>query len=103
MKSSEKPTVTAQQRGQLITHPAFGTITVSRPTSSPGKILFGSDIDHQHYVSVRIHDAEINRDLHRDWLHPGKTILEFSMSEVQWAKFVSGAGISQATQITLDM
>jgi methyl-accepting chemotaxis protein len=43
----------------------------------------------------------MERDLNRDWVFPTGGILEFSMSEAQWARFVAGAGRSQATPITL--
>jgi hypothetical protein len=64
-------------------------ISASRVTSHPGAVLFDSDIRHQHYVTVNISGARRQRDLNRDWLHTDKTEIEVSMSEAQWASFVS--------------
>lgn len=83
------------------THPAFGLVTVSRPQANPGVNLFGSDLSHNHLISVTIQTAKNERELGRDWQFPTGTLLEFHMSEAQWAKFVSGAGRSQATPVTL--
>ena len=83
-------------------HPAFGLISVTRPQSSPGVTLFGSDLQHQGYISVEVKTASMDRELNRDWYYPADTVLRFSMSEAQWARFVSGAGRSQATPVTLE-
>lgn len=83
------------------THPAYGLISVSRPQSSPGTNLFGSDLSHQHFIAVHIQTAAVDRSLSRDWVYPEEHVLEFYMSEAQWAKFVAGGGRSQATPITL--
>lgn len=100
----QEPTLIEDSHGSSIeTHPAYGVVTVTRPQSNPGATLFGSDLQHQHFISVQIQTAVVKRDLNRDWTHPRKTILEFNMTEAQWAKFVSGAGRSQATPVTLDM
>jgi len=105
MSTLQEPTQTTTDgygdKRTKLNHPAFGVVTVTRPQSSPGTTLFGSDLQHQHFISVQIQTAEMERDLSRDWVFPRGTVLEFSMSEAQWARFVSGAGRSQATPITL--
>jgi len=105
MITPQKPTLTVTDgygsNKTKLNHPAFGVVTVTRPSSSPGTTLFGSDLQHQHFISVSIQTAEMERDLNRDWVFPTGGVLEFSMSEAQWARFVSGAGRSQATPITL--
>lgn len=84
------------------THPAYGVIEVTRPSSSPGRYLFDSEIPHQHYITVRIKEAVKERSLHNTWVYPQETLCEFSMSESQWGKFVSGAGRYVATPVTID-
>ena len=105
MSTPQEPTLTVTDgygnNKTKLNHPAFGVVTVTRPQSSPGTTLFGSDLQHQHFISVSIQTAEMERDLKRDWVFPTGGILEFSMSEAQWARFVAGAGRSQATPITL--
>jgi len=99
---NQAPTVSTKNDNQVYNHPAYGVITVTRPQCSPGVNLFGSDLSHGHFISVTIQTAELERDLHRDWVFPRGQVVEFSMSEAQWGKFVSGAGRSQATPITLN-
>lgn len=72
------------------THPAFGSIHASRVTSNPGVVLFDSDVQHQHFVRVRIGRMTRKRELGRDWLHAtARDLIEVDMSEAQWASFVS--------------
>lgn len=78
-------------------HPAYGMIGATRVSHSPpGKALFDSDVQHQHYVVLRIDRATRRRDLHRDWVHSsgfGK-IVEVAMSEAQWASMISSMNTS---------
>ena len=64
--------------------------------------LFGSDIGHQHFVTVTLREAHIEQSLGRGWIHQDEHIAEFHMSEAQWAKFVSCGGRGSATPVTLD-
>jgi hypothetical protein len=88
------------KRGTRQTHPAFGVIQANRVSSSPpGQVLFGSDIRHQHFVTLTISEADRERDLNRDWVYGGRTITEVWMSEAQWAQMVSSmnAGTTEVT------
>jgi hypothetical protein len=86
-----------------VTHPAFGAISTSRPScGGEGMVLFGSDIGHQHFVSITLKEAHLEQHLGRDWINTGKVIAEFHLSEAQWAKFVSCGGRGSATPVTLD-
>lgn len=76
------------------THPAFGMIGAYRVTSTPGAVLFDSDLTHHHSVVLRISTAERHRDLNRDWMHSKKEFVEVQMSEAQWAAFVSSMNTS---------
>jgi hypothetical protein len=81
-------------------HPAWGRVTVTRSQGTP-VALFDSDIKHQHTVNVSLHTAKRKRDLHRDWIHTGKTKFEFQMSESQWAEFVASVGQGSGTSCTI--
>ena len=81
-------------------HPAWGLIGASRVTSTPGAVLFDSDVKHQHYVTVRLSTVSRRRDLHRDWLYPEREIVEVAMSEAQWASFVSSMNAGQGVPCT---
>lgn len=96
------PEYIEKKGGTVEVHPAYGVVQVSRRSSSPGMNLFGSDLSHQHYITVTVSKASIRRDLHRDWTFPDGDLVEFSLSEAQWAKFVAGASQSFATEVTLE-
>lgn len=80
-------------------HPAFGCIEVSRVSGTT--TLFGSDFEHHNFISVRVRRAELNRDLNRDWHFGKEEIVEFWLSEAQWATFVSSFSVGSGTPITL--
>ncbi len=75
-------------------HPAFGMIGASRVSGHA--VLFDSDVEHQHFVILRIGRATRKRDLHRDWIHSGNRadIVEVAMSEAQWASMISSMNTS---------
>ena len=76
-------------------HPAYGAIRAARITSTPGAVLFDSDIRHQHLVRLTVTRMDRQRDLNRDWLRPGMLpLIEVDMSEAQWASFVSSLNTS---------
>lgn len=74
-------------------NPAYALIGAYRTQGTP-TTLFDSDIQHSHTVVVKIEHAERARDLHRDWIHGRKQIIEIQMSEAQWASFVSSMNSS---------
>lgn len=82
-------------------HPAWGVIGVGRVQGSSAA-LFDSEIQHQHYMVLRIRQARRKRDLNRDWIHGDiRPIIEVAMSEAQWAAFVSSAGKGDGTPCTI--
>lgn len=88
----QEPTCTEEdmaggRKATKMTHPSFGMISVSRVSGRTN--LFGSDFEHQNYVVITINDADLHRDLSRDWVFPRKQVIEVAMSEAQWATFVS--------------
>lgn len=103
-RDTQQPT-TSQQYGRTEEeHPAWVLVGASRVSSSPpGKALFDSDIRHQHYVVVQVQQAVRQRDLQHDWLHArGPRIVEFAMSEAQWASFVSSMNVGDGVPATLE-
>lgn len=81
------------ERGDEV-HPAFAQIHASRVSSTPGQVLFDSDIKHGHTVRLTINRAVRKRDLNQDWIYGGKELIEVEMSEAQWASFVSSMNTS---------
>ena len=99
-RSVEIPKEERSERGVRETHPAYGMIGASRVSGHA--VLFGSDFTHQHFVTLRISEAEMHRDLSRDWPHAGRQLIEVSMSEAQWAAFVSSLNMGDGVQCTLE-
>jgi hypothetical protein len=94
------PTVSESGEEQ---HPAWVLVGASRVSHGPpGAVLFDSDIRHQHYVAVRVKRATRKRDLNRDWKYGHETIVEFAMSEAQWASFVSSMNSGDGVPATLE-
>ena len=79
--------------GEYESNPAWALIGAYRTQGTPTTV-FDSDIQHQHTVVVKVEHAERARDLHRDWIHARKQIIEIQMSEAQWASFVSSMNSS---------
>lgn len=97
---AEHPTIVREgDSSSLETHPAFGQIGASRVTGHA--YLYGSDFSHQHYVTVRISGSELKRSLSNDWPHPTRELIEVSLSEAQWATFVSSLNCGSGVQCTI--
>jgi hypothetical protein len=73
-------------------HPAFGLVSLHRISSTPGAVLFQSDVRHPEYVQIVVHEATRKRDLSRDWVHPERAVCEISLSTAQFASFVASTG-----------
>lgn len=101
----QEPEVTEITKGahrgaKLLRHPAYGQIGAFR--SQGGNIaLYGSDFRHNSSVTIRISESEVTRDLSSDWPHATREIVEVTLSEAQWATFVSSLNMGDGTQCTL--
>lgn len=98
----EEPTVEHVTNSEsIVRHPAYAQISASRV--SGGTHLYGSDFSHQHYVTIRICESSLRRNLSRDW--PQGSIaagfVEVDLSEAQWAEFVSSMNFGSGVQCTL--
>jgi hypothetical protein len=78
-------------------HDAFGVVRVSKSQGTP-RTLFGSALRHQQTVDIELSRAHLNRD----WVHGEETIVRWSMSETQWARFVASQGDGTGTPVTLE-
>lgn len=85
--------------GRSFTHPAFGQIQANRVQGST--TLYDSDFIHHNYITIRVTESQLNRDLSRDWHYSGKTLIEVKLSEAQWATFVSSMNMGGGVPCTL--
>lgn len=98
MRDVQEPTV--NDLGDEV-HPAFGRMVITHRSSTPPVALFDSEIRHNHTVVLTLHTASRKRGLNRDWIHPGKHVVEIEMSEAQWAAMVSSIGNGGGTSCTI--
>jgi len=85
---------------ERLRHPAFAQIGASRV--SGGRVsLYGSDFNHNAYITLRIARSEMQRDLSHDWPFERDQIIEVALSEAQWATFVSSPNMGSGVQCTL--
>lgn len=85
---------------QTVRHPAFGMLGASRVSGRT--TLFGSDFVHQNFISVTLYEAHIHRSLSHDHHFADKIIAQWSMSEAQWATFVSAMNVGHGVPVTLE-
>ncbi|CAA2141399.1 hypothetical protein [Hyphomicrobium sp. ghe19] len=100
MRPVQEIEVEKTDRGIRMTHPAFGQLGAFR--TSGRRTLYGSDFEHNAYITIRLSASELNRDLSRDWPYAKKQLFEISLSEAQWATFVSALNVGEGVQCTID-
>ena len=86
---------------QINSHESFGAIRISRGRGSPA-VLFGSSIKSHSFIQIEISNCEEKRYLNTNWYHPTKKLIEFRMSENQFAQMLTQIG-STATPITFKL
>lgn len=104
-RPEQEPTVSEGRTGKcdphgVFEHPAYGTITMTTRTGGVGT-LFGSDLGHNQRITISISTAKLHRDLHHDWIHPDKNIIEIEMSHAQFAQFITSNGNGSGTPVTI--
>jgi len=85
--------------GDTYEHPAFAQIGASRV--SGGATLYGSDFQHQHFVTITIYRSELKRNLSMDWHYGHDELISVALSEAQWAAFVSSMNVGTGVCCTL--
>jgi len=70
-------------------HPSFGKIQFNR-TNGNGTSFFGSELEQDHYISMELHHAEIERELYQDrYYTKGVPIVRIRMSSGQFAEMLT--------------
>lgn len=87
--------------GREWTHPAYGQISAGRVTSSAGEFLYGSDFKHRNFIVLRIARSSLVRSISSEHFHQGEEIVEVSLSEGQWATFVSSLNAGSGVPCTI--
>lgn len=87
-EKAEPPKVTPAQDSVKVEHPSYGVVSASSCSGTPAR-LFDCGADVSRYVTVRVSTAILYQGDHRDIVHQDNTLIEFEMSELQWAEFIS--------------
>jgi len=87
---------------KTIEHPAFGSINISRVSiGGKGYRLFNSPLKHHHVIEIKISGAGLQRSLSKDWIFPREGKISVWLSEAQFGRFISSAGIGDGIPCTI--
>lgn len=73
---------------EVLSHPSYGQISISRITGNIGQ-MFGTEINQSSMITIKISSAELNQSLGRSWYHDVESIVEVSLSPIQYAEMIS--------------
>lgn len=82
------------------THPAFAQIGVARVSGKTN--LYGSDFEHNGFITLTIATSKLERDLSSDWYFDDQQLIKVAMSESQWATLVSSLNVGSGVPCTLE-
>lgn len=82
------------------THPAYGQIRANRVSGQA--ILYGSDFVHHHFITITISESELHRGFSSDKEYAKQELIEVSLSEAQWATFISSINCGMGVPCTLE-
>lgn len=81
-------------------HPSYGTLRFSRATGSKTS-LFGSSIEHRDTIIMDLYHADIERNLHNDWIYGNHLIAKVEMSYSQFAEAITSFGCGPGIPVTI--
>lgn len=84
---------------KVFKHPSYGMIGISQITGNA--TLVGSAVKHQHFISLRIHEAERHYELCREWWFARKPIVEVNLSHAQLAEMLFSINHGDGVPCTL--
>jgi len=84
---------------KTFTHPSYGLVGLTRTS---GRLnLFGSSVDHLHYISLTIHRAKMVRSMNNDHFYPTKEMMRISMSPLQLSELLINMNVGHGVPCTL--
>lgn len=98
----QKPEVTPDEHfeGERLKHPAFGQITARRIQGGGDQRFYGSDFSHQHWIDIVISSSTEVRRIGRDSQFAEAELVRVSMTEAQWATFLSSMNVGDGVPCT---
>lgn len=86
---------------EKLEHPSFGQIRFNR-VSSRGCRFYGSEIEQDSYISLEIHQSQVNRDLSSDWYHEQDPIIRLRISSSQFVEMVTSMNQGSGVPCTIE-
>jgi hypothetical protein len=80
-------------------HPSYGLIGVSRVSGHVS--LFASGVTHQHFIAIRIKEADRLLDGMHEMIHGRSELCEVYMSESQFAQMITSMNVSDGAPCTI--
>jgi hypothetical protein len=91
-----------KELSKFVVQPSFGMIGISKVSSSGSMNLFGSSVKSKTFISLDIHRAKLNRNLHQDTVYTdGVPLISVNLSLTQFAELMTSPN-SQGVPCTID-
>jgi hypothetical protein len=81
------------------THPSYGCIGLNQ--SSGRGVLFGSEVVHQHFISLTISEARRVVDEPREFVMPERELIQVEMTQAQFAEMITSPNRGGGTPCTI--
>lgn len=87
-------------------HPSFGLIGFSRITGG-GHKFFGSDLKQDHFIELKIEQAEVIRTLSKEWYSPdhsdkNRGVVRVRMTSNQFSELITSLNIGNGVPCTIE-
>jgi len=89
----------SKSESQKFEHPSYGMVGLSK-VSGRGR-LFGSSVDHHHFITLTIHQARMVRELNNDHYYPGEEVMEIALSPAQLSEMLTSMNIGHGVPCTI--
>lgn len=93
-------TISENELGKTISHPAFGTMAFYRKHGGP-ETLFGSSLKHNDIIECVIRHAHVTRGLHNDWYGGDNIIVSMDMSYSQFVEIITNMNSGSGMPVTI--
>ena len=82
------------------THPSYGCIGISQ-VSGKG-VLFGSEVSHQHFISITISEARRVVDEPREFVMSNRELVRIAMTQAQFAEMITSPNRGSGVPCTIE-
>ncbi len=83
-------------------HPSFGQVRFTR-TSGNNTLFYGSELPQDHYITMEVHQSEIQRELTQDRYYSfGVPLIKIRMSSGQFAEMLTSLNVGSGVPCTIE-